>query len=319
MLRTILTLSALLPLAGCYVDEQNDPGLHEFRTTWSCSTCGGVGNSPAFNDLGIPHLHVGGDANEDGVKIKGFLSPQQKHYELHVVKDEFVAYLEGDVAVTGAELIGWWILLDSPEGELQVRITAYDDAVPSLAVDGPKITAYALSYTNAVGERSSVCPDALDATAPAVTLIQDETYDRDAKTVEPHRPGWFTLACAGEAVFKMKRMNYGPAADFDGHGHPASVDQRQATLKMITADYCGAGRSFTHQGTSVLWYNAGGSVDPQPSPGAQPEALWTAHGAVCLDVPRVEDKAYVELFCSLPSCAFADPSKPDVEWRTLTP
>jgi hypothetical protein len=67
-----------------------------------------------------------------------------------------------------------------------------------------------------------------------------------------------TIACVGEAAAKMKLM------DFHPHGNrQASVAERQATLRMITADYCGTGHSFTVNGTQVAWRDAAGQIEPR--------------------------------------------------------
>jgi hypothetical protein len=68
--------------------------------------------------------------------------------------------------------------------------------------------------------------------------------------------------------------------------YDTTVKQRQTLLKMLTADYCGTGHSFTHDGVSLI-YNANQSWwhDDTRTPAAQ-EALWDASGALCVDDPR---------------------------------
>ena len=126
----------------------------------------------------------------------------------------------------------------------------------------------------------------------------------------PNQPRWITLACAGSAAAKTALLGYGPHGDFDGEGHSATVAQRQATLKMITADYCGTGQSYTVDGTPLAWENAGGTVTPMHEIG-ESEAVWTSSGALCLDTPRVVDRDDVS--CSLPSC---DALGIEGEWMT---
>jgi hypothetical protein len=75
-----------------------------------------------------------------------------------------------------------------------------------------------------------------------------------------------------------------------------TIAERQAMLKMFTADYCGAGRSFTvdgqdlHYGDANHWYPGTPSLDHSggviPSGTGSVEALWDDKGAVCLDEPR---------------------------------
>jgi hypothetical protein len=61
----------------------------------------------------------------------------------------------------------------------------------------------------------------------------------------------------------------------------------------------------------LLWENQSGSVELELAPGAH-EAIWTAHGALCLDSPRLVERS--EVSCSLPSCS--EFSLDDGEWAT---
>ena len=152
----------------------------------------------------------------------------------------------------------------------------------------------------------------LEPPASAATVLGGETYDNVTKEVNANQTGWFTLACAGSAAAKMKLMGYAPQTEFDGSGAPSTVAQRQATLKMITADYCGTGTSYTQTGTPVVWRNQAGSVDSSNwhVPGAV-EAVWDEHGARCLGATRITG---TQVGCVLPSCAGY--SLDDGEWQT---
>lgn len=309
---------ALLPLAlivACDVEEANDPGLLAARSCPGCNI-GGY-NSPTINSFEIPELHLGQEPNHADVTLIDIADPNGHEYSLSVVNEEFFVDT-GNGLVIGAGLIGWKILLDSPGGKYELEIASY--AIhDSLANEGPGISAYGLKYEShlVAGEILSVCPGSLPNEA-VVTLIRGETYDRAQKTVQPAQLGWFTLACADEAVFKMKRMNYGPNAYFNNTGMPASVAQRQATLKMITADYCGNGNSYTVQGTPLIWIDAAHTVGPEKvqTPN-QREAFWDENGALCLDTPRFAAKSDVKDECELPACSEIDPTSSI--WGTITP
>jgi hypothetical protein len=64
----------------------------------------------------------------------------------------------------------------------------------------------------------------------------------------------------------------------------ASWQERQAMLKMLVADYCGTGRAFTVPGEPLLWQSGRISYALPP---LNLEARWTANGASCLGVPRL--------------------------------
>lgn len=158
----------------------------------------------------------------------------------------------------------------------------------------------------------NVCSGSLlDPLASAVTVLGGETYDGETKTVNTGMTGWFTLACAGSAAAKLKLLGYGPQSKFPGTTAPASPAARQATLKMITADYCGEGESYTENGTPIVWANRAGTVDDDLYTPGQVEAVWTANGALCVGATRIAD---AELDCVLPDCEGVDVG--DGEWIT---
>lgn len=122
-------------------------------------------------------------------------------------------------------------------------------------------------------------------------LVKGETYDPDTATVavtgSEGRP-WFNIACAGTALSKMKLLGYDP----EDTQYPTKWEQRQATLKMITARYCGS-MSFTEAGQPLIWQNAQKWFRPLllpwwlfPEPIGRVEAVWNKDGAVCLNKPR---------------------------------
>lgn len=273
------------------------------------STCGAWRcgfNSAEVNGLSLQSLHLLGQPNEDGVKIIGFLPPALAllgNYTLTVENDEFVAKGSLGNKLRGAQLVTSVILLQLPGGiPLPVTILGYEE-VPSWAAGGKPVPAYTLvsvDVNSLVGFKNVCSGSLLDALLPAVTIIGGETYDNVKKEAQPGRTNWFTLACAGSAAAKMKLMGYSPQTNFPGTQKPSTVAQRNATLKMITADYCGLGHSYTETGTPVVWNNSAGTVDSSiwHTPG-EIEAIWTDKGAICVDSTRLPE---AELDCYPPSC-----------------
>ncbi len=109
---------------------------------------------------------------------------------------------------------------------------------------------------------------------------------------------WFNISCAGEATIKMLRTRTGGAV------RPTSpVEQRQATLNMFTAAYCGPGGPrvttsdvpFTKLGQPLTWSDVSGPS--HLGAGASIEAVWDDHGAVCLTTPRKADVLAHEIVC----------------------
>jgi hypothetical protein len=223
-----------------------------------------------------------------------------------------------------AQLIGSKLRFDTPDGVIKVEIAGFS-AASGLAPGLPDIPTYALKYGPAdasPGELHSVCPSyALTPDEAVVTLIRGETYDRQTNEVH-ESPGWMSLACADEAVYKMMRLGYGPHSDFAGTGSPATLEQRQATIRMITADYCGTGHSFTQPNTPLVWTNVGGSVVGDG--GGTPltlEAYWNRSGAICLDTTRLplEGLDKVTNYCDIPPCSLVNTEQIEYEWVTEVP
>lgn len=108
-------------------------------------------------------------------------------------------------------------------------------------------------------------------------------------------PNVFTFACRDFALGKCVTLGYRPWAkaidctssyrsrDCD---EVALSDYHQACTRMIRADYCGNGKSFTVNGTVIDVYDY---LDPPinvPETDWDIESRWTTKGALCLSEPR---------------------------------
>jgi hypothetical protein len=92
---------------------------------------------------------------------------------------------------------------------------------------------------------------------------------------------------------------------------PVAPDkQRQSMLKMLTADYCGTGQSFTVNGHPLRYMDRAGIYTANPvdvSDLPNLEAIWGPQGAVCINKPRMVPLLDVETACGrlnnpFPSC-----------------
>lgn len=309
---------SLATLAGCSELEPDDlDELDTLRMSYDCPRWRCGYNTSELNGKSLQELHLGGHTSESGVRLVGFLPPAGLllNWTLDVDGDELIARggLLGDGTLRGHALIGSVMLLTVDGVPVPVTIVGYEE-VDSWASGGEPVAAYALIYPDLAQPllTRSICKGTLlDPLQASVVILAGERYDLDTKTVIPDQPGWITLACAGSAAAKMALLGYGPHGSHDGG--PATAAQRQATLKMITADYCGDGHSYTEDGTQLWWENQAGTVTPDPSAtlGAS-EAIWTDSGALCLDTPRVVDRN--EVACALPTCDTF--SLDDGEWMT---
>src|SRR5262249_39273088 len=125
-----------------------------------------------------------------------------------------------------------------------------------------------------------------------VRITSPSTYDADV----------FNIACLGTTISKMHFFRHTSAAKITAIDPPAPpVDRRQALLRLLTADYCGAGHPFTHDRVPLRIEFDSASVFDAPDYGptsgsrfaastsapATLEAIWNADGATCIGRPRL--------------------------------
>jgi hypothetical protein len=107
-----------------------------------------------------------------------------------------------------------------------------------------------------------------------------------------HRPAAdkFTFACENGAIAKCIHWGYKPWATKDGR---SLEELHEACTRMVRADYCGDGRSHTHENNPIDVYDDLGVLarateatelwDPKK---ASFEAVWGPEGARCLSRTR---------------------------------
>jgi hypothetical protein len=99
-------------------------------------------------------------------------------------------------------------------------------------------------------------------------------------------PGKLTFACENGAITKCIHWGYKP---WESRGGQSLADLHQACTRMARADYCGNGRSHTHQDTAIDMYDRLGVLAraTEAAEGWDParasfEAAWAPDGATCL-------------------------------------
>lgn len=117
-------------------------------------------------------------------------------------------------------------------------------------------------------------------------IVQGEIYDQDAsvdKENNQYKQGaeWFSLACAGSAISKMRLLGYDPMIALT-----SGRAERQSTLKMLSGRYRGP-KTFTAPGTPLMWRHrlprtfVGSPEVHRWSPNLI-EAYWGENGALCV-------------------------------------
>ena len=197
----------------------------------------------------------------------------------------FSGTLEGvpksDVQFAGAE-----ILLDVGGVVYTLRFDAiYKD--PSRPTDD--VYFYDISVrVGQDGEWTSLCTDPHGAPVAAIPLANFWNYTTGAR-VESSTV--VTLACRGGALAKCVEWGYIPwhtAVDCSS-GKCIAVslqDHHQACTRMVRADYCGDGRTYTFDGTPIDIYDKLKvriqSQSTKDVVGWSPEAEWSPNGATCV-------------------------------------
>lgn len=319
---SLLSLSVLLSAAAIGCDSvADDLGPVELRPGgWGCSWCSlNTGNSPIINGASLPHWYLDrpfGSGNEVGPGLS--IGKVPFRLDVDPQTDRFIGRAltgadAGGVILSGAQLVGAQFgVVVGDAANVTMTITDYDDTVASWSDAGAQITAYRASYRDAQQQPQPLCP-AADANNQWFMLIAGERYDSGVNEVIG-APGSVTIACVGEAVAKMKLMDFHPNGN-----RQASAMERQATLRMITADYCGTGQSFTAAGTPVAWRDAAGQIEPAVSEVVL-EAMWDEDGASCLNQPRYAALEDVYGACGeIPACSDDGSFAPGAVWRTMLP
>lgn len=182
----------------------------------------------------------------------------------------------GGATLRGPQLAGKEIEIGQAGAPLRLRIDA-------VIADGgrPGLWLHEISAFGSDGSWQNVCSPDADGKRLAVALAG---YTRaDGSFVAD--PGKLSIACTSGAQGKCLRFGYhywaaGPKGE-------SLLPQFQACLRMVRADYCGDGRSFTRNGVTIDLYDDAGIQFPETTGSLPFEAGWSPQGAVCVHHPRV--------------------------------
>ncbi len=284
---------------------------------WGCRTCT-YSNSPVLGDEEIGVFSQG--AAWAGYTLAGAIEPNTGLlHDVAVVGQALEVYHANGDVLRGNALVGYKLLFKQGKNAFEATIYAYEAHEDWAA--GHSIDTYGIFHEvppGGVGDLppTNLCPGMnLDETS--IVFIEGERYDAQTKTVMPNEPNFVTAACRGHAIAKMKLMGYDPN---DAYG--STPPQRQATLKMLTADYCGTGQSFTTIGQPLDWSDAMGNFPGGWGPGylQDIEARWDDEGALCLAEPRnsAYDHRAVETECGfdIPECEGDPTDLEGAEWAS---
>jgi hypothetical protein len=187
---------------------------------------------------------------------------------------------EGTQTLAGMEFLGARFTGNLGDGgTVQLRV---DDIQPDVSAAGDVWT-YKVSFLDTVeGVWKPVCQGDDGSALGAIPVMGRWDYRQGVPGEGGARvddPGVFTFACEGAAIAKCVRFGYKPwAYTSDGR---SMADHHQACTRMVRADFCGDGTSYTQEGNWVNLYDAVG-VQEDTEGSWLTEAEWTPAGARCV-------------------------------------
>jgi len=308
-----LAVAALAAAAGCGLDNATPEaaaaqGLFTPPTGGPCARfiCGA--NSPMIDAFEMHELSLDPYVrNDEGFElVVANQTPQIVQrgvsYELRVSDGRISGWLAGKLALDGPALVDATIPVR--RGKLQFAIAIRTVREMTFFVD-PRdpIETYTLEW-RAIGQdrppqnvcnnvqelRDQIAVDPEGAQrelmgmdAAEAVVFEGDRVNAGAKEMEQGADDrWFNIGCAGHTLSKLRLTHN--TVHSQAPGLPRAWEQRQATLKMLVADYCGHGTAFTVAGQPLVWKGTG--VEYFSSPRVF-EARWTEAGAACLYQPRL--------------------------------
>jgi hypothetical protein len=291
---------SLLLVCACAAPELNQVEQGILCPREVCGT-----NSPEIEQLAAHDFEMTkAEANEAGFRLSGFLV-DGRDYDLVVENAQLRATSPAFGTVTGQGLVGAYILVEyqgiqygirvSAVSSLQIPIPSNDPSQPTV-VETYELDYAQLSNLQPASEWKNLCGgtelndlgdpeygfrETFGQPAKYAILFEGDRIDTDSMTIDPrHQPTWFNIGCSGHTLAKLFLTRNATVSLGRLDRHP----QRQATLKMLVADYCGDGTPFTAAGQSLVWM--GDQVNYFADP-RRLEARWDERGATCLEVPRM--------------------------------
>jgi hypothetical protein len=273
--------------------------IHQSLRECPEDTCGS--NSPKIETQGFHELSLKGASNPQGMKLMG-ATLNSAPVTVSVENARLVARSMRGRLLTGTQLIGLELFLEANIKDvvstfelevMEVRGLPYPVPVGSNDFSG----AYVVEYTDRDGGRRNLCTDtssggpdlpwdeAFGQRPNEAVFFEGDRIDTTTMTIDPIvDKSWFNIGCAGHTLAKLHHTRNTTASGAAAYGH--QHDDRQATLKMFVADYCGNGKPFTVAGQRLAWRDLQGVMNFY-SPPFSLEARWTSNGASCILAPRM--------------------------------
>ena len=296
-----MRIVGMLALAACNPELSTSVVVGEDTVTCPGNLCGNS-NETAHNGLYKASLYGAPDPDVDGgdLRIQTLNGRAQVYkggvaYDLHVEK----ARLSGQNAyqhIEGIQLIGAEIVLER-DGRYAYTIDIADVQEREFPLHKGEFYAYTLTWRGAKQEPTPDQPlcqarvldihskehyvELLGLEAGETVIYEGEHFNApELQLRDGYHPDWITFGCAGHSLAKMFLLRETTASNPE-----RSWAGSQATLKMLTGNYCGDRNTFTLPGQPLVW--KGGALEEYLVGPTTLEARWNKGGATCLGTPRV--------------------------------
>jgi hypothetical protein len=307
-------------VAACGGVEAPEPEPEIAAINCPIAYCGS--NSPTIDHYGFHELNLDGLANDQGFRILG-ASIGGEFADLLVIGGRIIVHAPSG-KFSRAALLDARIYIEY-KSDKQFAMTIADvTSVPEVVPPFKPVETYRFQWAEILYNRlpgpvhagdvlplpgfdqpQDVCPPPLVSPFPgewneaaAVPPFNSVVYEGDRidqihRTVSPQiDTRWFNVGCGHDTLVKLRLAR---STMLTARQNWRLV---QATLKMLSADYCGTGMSFTISGEPLVWRNlAGMQLHSTPT---SFEARWTERGATCLDLPRAMKTPSAALAAAFP-------------------
>lgn len=307
-----LLLTALLPACADLDPEALDPADQDLE--YRCPDCGsppGSFNTDGNNGLLSSAMDIYGEAHDGwrlgGVAVRSEGGQAIMLESVHVENGILYGVDEYGATWSGADFVGsvWTMEIDVDYFEVppqeEVEWVEWVMVIQDFIPDGPR-SRYVLT-NGPTPQQAEDFKCLMDDETGEFSAILYTDLDVDKQTgLHSERPNTIYFGCIAGAIGKAGMWGY-PQHEF-------GLEVHQAATRMIRADYCGTGTSYTQTGTLIQRQDALNisSFDPGGESEAT-EAMWTAGGAACLLEPRRPEYDYEAVTCNgqlLPMCGAQD-------------
>jgi hypothetical protein len=293
--RTFAIGAMVIALAGCA------SGPDDIASTTAALKCEEIicgGNAL----LAVYELDSSGATRSNGAKLLKYEAADGTELRVTVKGDRLFARTLAGNTLGGDELLNSVMTIDvsgTPDGDgkFLLRLVKVSSDPAKFWVAPAAITTYRFVVMNENDPTTGwvdFCNVPVDdpSLSGHALVYHGDRYDADKKRVyDSSAPGdpWFNIICIGTAASKLHLLRHTQAGSTTTH--KTALTDRTAMLKLLAADYCGTGRSFTVTGQPLQykdrfgWYPA---IEPSfhdPTK-IKMEAYFTENGATCLTEPR---------------------------------